>query len=164
MKSDYRVRAEKLIRQVYPYIKNCRTPARVRECIRKYNEEHHSHIIVCNGAARFALVYSDYVIKFDYGTAKAWAGGCEEEYRKYTEVIASSPYSYLFAEMTKIKIGRKNIYIMPRVKGVGSSYWYWDNLTSEEQSFIHSITADMHPGNYGRYNRKPKIIDYAMAP
>ena len=117
-----------------------------------------------NGAARFALIYSDYVIKFDYGSAKEWAGGCKEEYQKYTEVIASSPYSYLFAEMTKIQIGRKDIYIMPRVKGVGESYRYWNNLTHEERRFINSVTADMHRGNYGRYNRKPKIIDYAMAP
>lgn len=164
MKSDYRIRAEKLIRRVYPYIKNCRTPDGVRKHIEEYNKEHHSKILVRNGAARFALIYSDYVIKFDYGTAKEWAGGCEEEYQKYTEVIASSPYSYLFAEMTKIQIGRKNIYIMPRVKGVGESGKYWYNLTNAERHFIDSVTADMHRGNYGRYNRKPKIIDYAMAP
>ena len=164
MKSDYRVRAEKLIRKVYPYIKNCRTPDGVRKHIEEYNKEHHSKILVRNGAARFALIYSDYVIKFDYGNAKEWAGGCEEEYQKYTEVIASSPYSYLFAEMTKIQIGRKNIYIMPRVKGVGESGKYWYNLTNAERRFINSVTADMHRGNYGRYNRKPKIIDYAMAP
>lgn len=164
MKSDYRVRAEKLIRKVYPYIKNCRTPDGVRKHIEEYNKEHHSKILVRNGAARFALIYSDYVIKFDYGSAKEWAGGCEEEYQKYTEVIASSPYSYLFAEMTKIQIGRKNIYIMPRVKGVGESGKYWYNLTNAERRFINSVTADMHRGNYGRYNRKPKIIDYAMAP
>lgn len=164
MKSDYRTRAEKLIRQVYPYIKNCRTPDGVRKRIEEYNKEHHSRILVRNGAARFALIYSDYVIKFDYGTAKEWAGGCEEEYQKYTEVIASSPYNYLFAEMTKIRINRKDIYIMPRVKGVGESCRYWGNLTREELRFIKSVTADMHSGNYGRYNRKPKIIDYAMAP
>ena len=164
MKSDYRVRAEKLIRRVYPYIKNCRTPDGVRKHIEEYNKEHHSKILVRNGAARFALIYSDYVIKFDYGTAKEWAGGCEEEYQKYTEVIAPSPYSYLFAEMTKIQIGRKDIYIMPRVKDVGKSSKYWNNLTHEERRFINSVTADMHHGNYGRYNRKPKIIDYAMAP
>ena len=162
MKSDYRVRAKKLIRRVYPYIKNCRTPDGVRKHIEEYNKEHHSKILVRNGAARFALIYS--VIKFDYGSAKEWAGGCEEEYQKYTEVIAPSPFNYLFAEMTKIKIGRKNIYIMPRVKGVGESYRYWNNLTHEERRFINSVTADMHRGNYGRYNRKPKIIDYAMAP
>ena len=164
MKSDYRVRAEKLIRRVYPYIKNCRTPDGVRKHIEEYNKEHHSKILVRNGAARFALIYSDYVIKFDYGSAKEWAGGCKEEYQKYTEVIASSPYSYLFAEMTKIQIGRKDIYIMPRVKGVGESGKYWYNLTNADRRFINSVTADMHRGNYGRYNRKPKIIDYAMAP
>lgn len=164
MKSDYRIRAEKLIRRVYPYIKNCRTPEQVRKCIRTYNEEHHSHILVHNGAARFALIYSDYVIKFDYGAGKEWAGGCKEEYQKYTEVIAPSPFSYLFAEMTKIQINKKDIYIMPRVKGVGESRQYWNNLTIEEHRFIDSVTADMHSGNYGRYNRKPKIIDYAMAP
>ena len=164
MKSDYRVRAEKLIRRVYPYIKNCRTPDQVRKCIRTYNEEHHSHILVHNGAARFALIYSDDVIKFDYGAGKEWAGGCKEEYQKYIEVIAPSPFSYLFAEMTKIQINKKDIYIMPRVKGVGESEAYWDNLTYKERHFISSVTADMHSGNYGRYNRKPKIIDYAMAP
>ena len=164
MKSDYRIRAEKLIRRVYPYIKNCYNPAQIRRRIEKYNKEHHSHIIVRSGAARFALVYSDYVIKFNYGSAKEWAGGCEEEYQKYTEVIASSPYSYLFAEMTKIQIDQEDIYIMPRVNGVGESDKYWDNLTREERHFINSVTSDMHRGNYGRYNRKPKIIDYAMAP
>ena len=52
MKSDYRVRAEKLIRKVYPYIKNCRTPDGVRKHIEEYNKEHHSKILVRNGAAR----------------------------------------------------------------------------------------------------------------
>ena len=164
MKSDYRVRAEKFIRRVYPYIENCHTPTQARRCIEKYNEEHHSHIIVENGMTRFALVYSDYVIKFDYGTDQEWAGGCEEEYQKYTEVIASSPFNYLFAEMTKIQIDQKDIYIMPRVKGIGESHRCWNNLTNEEYDFIYSVTSDVHRWNYGRYKRKPKIIDYAMAP
>lgn len=164
MKSDYRVRAEKFIRKMYPIIRDCKSPVAVHRRINAYNAEHHTNIIVSSGASRYALIYSDYVIKFDYGSAKEWAGGCEDEYQKYTEIISKSEYSYLFAEVTKIKIGRKPIYIMPRVNNVGKSYQYWGKLSFAEQRFIHDVTADMHKGNYGSYKRKPKIIDYAMAP
>ena len=164
MKSDYRVRAEKFIRKMYPIIRDCKSPQAVSKRISAYNAEHHTNIRVANGASRFALIYSDYVIKFDYGRDKIWAGGCEDEYKKYTEIISKSPYAYLFAEVTKIHIGRKNIYIMPRVNHVGESKKYWDKMSYEEYKFIHDITADMHKGNYGSYNRKPVIIDYAMEP
>lgn len=164
MKSDYRVRAEKFIRKMYPIIRDCKSPIAVSRRISAYNAEHNTNIIVNNGASRYVLIYSDYVIKFDYGTGKSWAGGCEDEYQKYTEIISKSEYSYLFAEITKIKIGRKNIYIMPRVNNVGRSSQYWDKLSFAERCFIRDVTADMHRGNYGSYKRKPKIIDYAMAP
>lgn len=164
MKSDYKVRAEKFIRRMYPIIKDCRTPGQVGGRIRRYNQEHHTNIQVASGAARYALIYSDYVIKFDYGNDKQWAGGCEDEYQRYQTVIKGSGYEYLFAEVTKIRIGRKNIYIMPRVRGIGHSQNYWDKLTYKERRFIHDVTADMHRGNYGSFNRKPKIVDYAMAP
>ena len=164
MKSDYKVRAEKFIRRMYPIIKGCRTPVAVSRCIRQYNQEHHTNIQVANGAARYVLIYSDYVIKFDYGNDKTWAGGCEDEYQRYQNVIKGSGYEYLFAEMTKIRIGRKNIYIMPRVRGIGHSQYYWNKLTYAEHCFISDVTADMHRGNYGNFNRKPKIVDYAMAP
>ena len=136
----------------------------VGRCIRQYNQEHNTNIQVANGAARYVLIYSDYVIKFDYGQDKSWAGGCEDEYNRYQEVIKGSGYEYLFAEITKIRIGRKNIYIMPRVRGIGHSDNYWNNLSYEERRFIRDVTADIHRGNYGRFNRKPKIVDYAMAP
>ena len=164
MKSDYRVRAEKLINKIYPSIKGNYNPANVRARIKEYNEAHNARIVVCNGAARCAIIYSDYVIKFDYGNAKSWAGGCEDEYKKYSEIIAPSKYNYLFAEITKIKVDRKNMYIMPRVKNVGHCAYCWRNLTAEEQRFIHSVTSDMHSNNYGIFNRKPKIVDYAMEP
>lgn len=163
MRTNYRTRAEKLLRRIYPFIKNCNSPEKLRKVIRQYNAEHNARIIVCNGAARCALVYSDYVIKFDYGTAAVWAGGCEEEYTKYHDVIAHSSFRYLFAEIEKVVINRKCFYIMPRVRDVGASHNYWYNLTGEELNFIHSVTSDMHSGNYGHYRRKPKIVDYAMA-
>lgn len=163
MKSDYKVRAEKFINRFYPVIKSCRNVNQIEKCIEKYNEEHHTNIQFAHGAARYAIIYSDYVIKFDFGGGKEWAGGCEDEYNRYNEQIKDSGYEYLFAEITKIRIERKNAYIMPRVYGVGTDK-YWDNLTFDERRFIFSITADMHRNNYGNFNRKPKIIDYAMAP
>lgn len=167
MKSNYRVRAEKLIRRIYdeyPYLKRKHSPADVRKCIQQYNENHHSRIMVYNGAARCAIVYSDYVIKFDYGCNNKWAGGCEDEYMRYNDIISHSKYSYLFAEITKIEINGSNFYIMPRVEGVGSSQSYFDKLTEQERKFIFSVTADIHGYNYGRFNKKIRIIDYAMAP
>ena len=163
MKTDYRVRAEKLLRQIYPFIKDCNSPEKLRKVIWQYNTEHNANIIVHNGVSRCVLIYSDYVIKFDYGTAAVWAGGCEEEYVKYHDVIAPSPFRYLFAEIRKVIVNHKCFYIMPYVRGVGTSDWYWNNLTDEELKFIYSVTSDMHSGNYGCYGRKPKIVDYAMA-
>lgn len=164
MKSDYKVRAEKFINRFYPVIKSCRSVNQIANCIDNYNEEHHTNIWFAHGAARYAIIYSDYVIKFDFGDGKEWAGGCEDEYTRYNEQIKDSGYEYLFAEITKIRVGRKNAYIMPRVRDVGISKEYWDKLTYDELHFIYSITTDMHRGNYGHFNRKPKIIDYAMAP
>lgn len=163
MKSDYKVRAEKFINKFYPVIKSCKNVNQIEKCIKAYNIEHHTNIQFAHGASRYAIIYSDYVIKFDFGNGKEWAGGCEDEYNRYNEQIKGSGYEYLFAEITKIRIGRKNAYIMPRVYGVGTDK-YWDNLSYEERHFIFSITADMHRNNYGNFKNKPKIIDYAMAP
>lgn len=161
MKTDYITRAEKFIAEFFPYIKGLRNDADIDWAVFTYNYEHKRKVIYAHGASRRAFITSDYVIKVNYGNGHEWAGGCEEEYKLYTETIAGSEYSYLFAPITKFTYQRKTFYIMPRVKGVGTGK-YWDNLSYDERQYINHYVCDMHRANYGNHNRKPVIIDYAM--
>jgi len=165
MKSDYKVRAEKFITRMAPVIKGCHSWRSVEARIDEYNKEHHTNIIVKHGAARCAIIYSDYVIKFDYGNNRAWAGGCEDEFQHWQK-FKDSEYSYLFAEISKVLVGKKYFYIMPKVNNISTekACYYMQHLSVAEYRFIMDNTADMHAGNYGCYKKKPLIIDYAMEP
>ena len=159
--SDYVVRAQAFVKEIYPYIKGLRANESVNRAIYKFNQEHHRHVIFAHGAARRAFITSDYVIKMNYGTGHQWAGGCEHEYKIYTEEFSKSKFSYLFAPIHKFTYNGKDFYIMPRVNGIGTGK-YWNNLTQDERWYINDHVNDMHRGNYGHYKRKPVIVDYAM--
>ena len=161
MKTDYIARAEKFITEFYPYIKGLRSNSDIDWAVFTYNCEHHRKVHYAHGVARRAFITSDYVIKMNYGSGHHWAGGCEEEYNFYNDTIAHDGYSYLFAPIHKFTYQRKTFYIMPRINGIGSGK-YWDKLTDEELAYIRNHVIDMHRGNYGHYNRKPVIVDYAM--
>lgn len=160
MKTSYTVRAENFLHEIYPYLQRKYTPSAIKTAVEQFNKDKGRKVQLAYGVSRFALITSDYVIKFDRRGGD-WAGNCAGEYKKYQQAVKDG-YAYLFAASTKVIYHRRNFYIMPRVNGIGSGK-YWENLTYEEESYIHSVTSDMHRGNFGHYHRKPVIVDYAMA-
>ena len=120
MKSDYRIRAERFIAEIYPYI--CEFPTSrmyYRKAIARFNHEHHNRRVECsNGAVRIALITSDYVVKFDYEPEEAHEyGGCEDEVNFY-QFATEMGFQHLFAEVTPFVYKGHMFCIMPRVNGI----------------------------------------------
>jgi hypothetical protein len=130
------------------------------EAVAQFNNNKNRKVTLAFGVSRYALITSDYVIKFDRKGGR-WAGDCAGEYKKYQQAVKDG-FAYLFAASTKVTYKHRNFYIMPRINGIGSGK-YWENLTFEEEHYIESVTSDMHWGNFGHYHKKPVIVDYAMA-
>ena len=67
MKSDYRIRAKKFLKSIFPYIDGYMWDVDdVMYQVEKYNYDKKRHVLVSCGSARIALITSDYVIKWDY--------------------------------------------------------------------------------------------------
>ena len=163
MKNDYKVRAQRFLNDVWPYIKDCADePYNYRQAIALYNSRKSRHVIVECGSARVAFITSDYVIKFDYCLEMTKGiGGCEEEVKFY-QFAKEHGYGYLFAEITPIDFQGYHFYIMPRIKGVGRYKCYiQDFLDENDRDFVNEYLYDMHEDNYGWKNNYPVIIDYA---
>lgn len=135
----------------------------VRRIVAEYLSLHpRRRIKVEEGAARTAIITSDYVIKIDTGYTDRY-GGCEQEMEFY-DYACDSGMEYLLAKPTRFKYKRMNFYIYPRAKVyvdmMRPKRWY-DELTYNEQSFVDEI-CDLHAGNIGFIHGRLCIIDYAM--
>jgi hypothetical protein len=159
MKNPYTIRAEKFLHEIYPYLKGKNEINKICTAVTQFNKDKNRKVKFAFGVSRYALITSDYVIKFDRKGGR-WAGDCAGEYKKYQQAVKDG-FAYLFAASTKVTYNHRNFYIMPRIKGVGSGK-YWENLTFEEKRYIACVTSDMHNGNFGHYHKKPVIVDYAM--
>ena len=166
MKSDYRIRAQKFLRQIFPYIADCLGDVtEVDTRVWEYAASHSRKIACMWGSARCALITSDYVIKWDYGDDDILydIGGCEDEIRKY-EFAVKEGYAYLLAEISRFEYGGHRFYIMPRIPNVGSdchtggieSY-----LSAEEYYWLTTFCDDLHDFNWGVRGNKACVIDYA---
>lgn len=168
MKSDYRTRALKFLKTIFPYIKNdLYSIDDVEYHVNRYISEHPSRKIEVNcGSARIALITSDYVIKWDYDDeAIADIGGCEKECEIYNN-IKKEGYAYLFAESTLINYCGINFEIMPRVRAIGVNCHPHDIcelLNGMEIDWLKQkgLMYDLHHWNWGIKYNKPVIIDYA---
>lgn len=172
MKSDYRIRAQKFIEQIFPYIDGYmyddldETIKRVQ----RFANEKHRKILVNNGISRIAIITADYVIKWDRHLAqnrydRSQVGDCEKEYLTWRWLQDENPgYAYLFAEITRFRFGGENFYIMPRVRGIdknrgGEAYEY---VGVDEETFLCRWFFDLHAGNFGIDRAgNVTIIDYA---
>lgn len=166
MKSDYRVRAMKFLRSIFPYIDGYMWDFdEVMYWVKKYNDDKKRHVLVSCGSARIALITSDYVIKWDYDNASAdEIGGCNDEYRAYQEAKRAG-YEYLLAEVTPVEYQGLSFVIMPRIDKVGRRYNGGDIqlfLTREEYEWVFKFDKDIHSYNWGIRNGKACLIDYAM--
>ena len=162
MKSNYVLRATKFMEAFYPYMRKYRN---LTEAVEVFNEEKHRAVEWRSGAVRRVLVTSDYVIKWDYnkGNSRTF-GGCREEYKKYLEV-KDSDFSYLFAEITPIRVHNRTFYVMPRVRMLGydCEEYFYDTINKDEYDFLNDVACvgDIHDENWGYYHGQPTIIDYA---
>lgn len=167
MKSDYRIRAKKFLKSIFPYIEWCmRDFDDVLYQVEKYNVDKKRHVIVSCGSARIALIISDYVIKWDYDDdCVEEIGGCDDEYYAYQEAVKAG-YEYLLAEATLIKYNGFSFMIMPRIKNIGRNNNGGDikvYLTRDEYKWIKKFNKDIHSYNWGIRNGKACLIDYAFS-
>ncbi len=167
IRSDYLVRATKFMNEFAPYLKGQKKIEDVEFAVSQFNLDKKRKVIFRRGATRYALITSDYVIKWDYDPR--WVrkfGGCKEELRIYNKAVKGG-YDYLFAAITPIKVGRHVFYVMPRVKNVGKRFHHqtglWGYLTEEEENYVYRKLGlnDLHHNNWGLRDGKPVIIDYA---
>ncbi len=168
MKSDYRIRAQKFIKQIFPYIDGCMYD-NIEETIKRvqgFAKEKCRKVLVNNGSSRIAIITADYVIKWDrYSHNKYEAGDCEKEYLTWRWLLDENPgYAYLFAEITRFRFGGENFYIMPRVRGIDEDRhgYAYDYVEGDEEEFLNEWFYDLHSGNFG-IDRKGNVIifDYA---
>lgn len=130
------------------------------EIVKKYEKTHKRSLKYDYGVSRFVIIRSDYVIKInrDYD---GWAGDNSTEVEKYNGAVKAG-FDYLLAKPTPVKIGRFNIIIMPRVRGIGSHRRWYKYCTKAEENWLRSNIEDLHSYNYGFYKGQLRIIDYAM--
>ena len=168
MKSDYRIRAQKFLATIFPYICDVLTDTwLVEKVIEDYNHTHSRNIQVCSGSARCALITSDYVIKWDYDAENVEEiGGCEKEWEVYQQALQMG-MEYLLAECTLIEYRGVTFEIMPRINGIGRNCHKKsidEMLTEQEIGWLYDfgLMRDMHNWNWGIKYNKPVIIDYAF--
>ena len=171
MKSDYRIRAQKFIEQIFPYIDGYMYDDldETFKRVMKFANEKHRKILVANGISRIAIITADYVIKWDRyipedEADRCVAGDCEKEYLTWRWLQDENPgYAYLFAEITRFRFSGENFYIMPRVRGIDENRSdAWDYVDGEEEDFLYEWFYDLHGGNFG-IDREGNvtIFDYA---
>ena len=161
----YVERAEDFIKELLEYKGELtfKREYEVRRIVREYSEAHpRRHIYVSAGAARTAIITSDYVIKIDTGNIKMFGGRKEEV--KFYKLAESEGMEYLLAKPTRFRFQKINFYIYPRATVCANmrkrKNWR-AHLTDEEMVFVDQID-DLHEGNVGFLHGKPCIIDYAM--
>ena len=170
MKSDYRIRAKKFLKSIFPYIEGCMWDFDdVCYQVEKYNEDKKRHVIVSCGSARIALIISDYVIKWDYDFENIETiGGCEDEFRVYKRSL-STGYAHLLAPVFRIYHRNRFFFIMPRVDHIGPEEHEYKDInefiTEDEYDWLCDNIGDLHSWNWGldEFNN-PIVIDYACPP
>ena len=168
MKSDYRVRAAKFLKDIFPYICDCLTDRfDVQQAVVCYNVDKHRSVLFSNGIARIALITSDYVIKWDYDKEYAYeCGGCADEHKAFMKAKEAG-YDYLLAESTLVEYQGYYFTIMPRIKYIGFraqkrlGIEYY--LTEDEFNWVTDFNKDIHSYNWGIRDGKACLIDYAMS-
>lgn len=172
MKTKYEIRAKKFIMKFVDITKlNARNRCMMSSVIEKvqfFYDACHRSIDFRSGAVRFALISSDYVVKWDAASDYNIAdyGGCEDEYEMY-QVAKRDGMDYLFAEVTKFEYKGMIFYIMPRI-GCADNYQKSQRnihrlLSEGENAYLKSHVSDVHSNNWGIKDGKPIVFDYAQS-
>lgn len=160
MKSHFVVRAAEFIERFIPFWEDCDS---VESAVEGYNIFYNQRATIYHGTTRYALLNSDFAIKWDYGNNFLidTFGGCQNEVNVYREAKVYG-YEYLFAEIIPLKIHGYQFYVMPRIDNVGMYDDIENYLTEDENDFICDMgIQDLHSANWGIKNNRPVIIDYA---
>ena len=160
---SYEERAKDFIKEVFPFIQDFESPFTTRANIRTFNARFTRNVKVACGCARIALITSDYVVKYDYDPSEVECiGGCDNELELFYYAKREG-FDYLFAEITAYNYKDRNFYIMPRIRGIGSSEYYAEHyMTNAEKDFCRRYrVTDLHSHNYGFRKGKVCIVDYA---
>ena len=167
MKSDYRVRAMRMVDKLYFFmgeeIDNFDTISfRVFQAkLHDFNKKYNLHVRYSYGISRLCFMCSDYVIKFDYDVSDF--GGCLSEYQNYQQVKTDG-YEEYFAEITPYTIGEDcTAWIMPLIRGIGHPYNCFRNVPKEVVCYINKNFRDIHEFNYGLRDGHMVMIDYAAS-
>lgn len=167
MKSNYQTRAQKFVRDFYPYIQNCYDRRAFQQATNVFNYEHRRKVKMAYGMTRIAFITSDYVIKINFAKEKEMFerfGDCEQEIETYEEAEQDG-YEYLFAKIERYEYMEHYFYIMPRVYGIGTREEDADCLVSDDEgNWLYEHVCDLHNKNYGWKNGHIVIFDYACSP
>ena len=161
MESSYELRAQRFIRDIFPFIKGCDHAYEYRHAVDAFNASRHRKVSVEHGQTRVVLITSDYVVKIDYGTRARYYGGCEDELIMYNRAVEAG-YDYLFAKISMYTYCGHDFYIMPRVEGIGEAEdEAYDLVTPEECDWLYDNVNDLHCHNFGFVNGQVTLVDYA---
>lgn len=162
-KNSYEIRAQKFIREIYPFIMYHDTHCERERAVDLFNALKHRKVHYANGLTRFALITSDYVVKVDYDEEAIESfGGCENEVARYQEAEQDG-FAYLFAKITRYEYRGHKFYIMPRINGINRTWMDADYYMTEQESDWcneHNL-CDLHCANYGWKGNHIVIVDYA---
>jgi len=164
-KSTYEARAIKFARLLAILFAGCSELSDFEYAVDWYNAHHSRKLRTAHGVSRFAIIRSDYVIKFDMiptGSFKdGRAGNCHTEEAVYARAVADG-MEHLLAKTTVMEIEEHTVAIMPRINGVDDweRSWY-EHCTREEYRWLDENVGDLHEGNLGYRRGKVCVIDYA---
>lgn len=165
MKSTYEARAIKFARLLAILFAGCTDLTDFEYAVEWYNAHHSRKLTTSHGVSRFAVIRSDYVIKFDMdpscGFEDGRAGNCKSEEAVYARAVMDH-MEHLLAKTTVMEIEGHTVSIMPKVNHVGDEDRYYGNYcTPEELDWLRENVNDLHEGNLGYRNGKVCVIDYA---
>lgn len=162
-KTAYTERAKKFISQIYPYIKDFQCLTDIESMIEDFNKDKHRKVQMNYGSSRCVLITSDYVVKFDYEDNPYW-GNCPEELKAWNLIQEEYPDKVqFFAPIELYLYEGMDFYIMPYIRGVGSSRteYLLNNYDENSRQWLYSVVSDFHSLNFGNKNNTPVCIDYA---
>lgn len=155
IKNSYKIRAQKFIRDIYPYLTE-QNFHNLKEAINKFNSVKHRKVKYDCGSSRKCLISSDYVVKIDYDPY-SYFGNCESELEKW-EYISKTPFAKNFAPISKYIYNGHDFYIMPFIPNVGK---YEDEIDEDFLAFFGGLVEDIHERQFGKKNGTYIFIDYA---
>lgn len=134
------------------------------DAIEYYNAYHSRPLKYANGVSRIAIIRGDYVVKFNYRPTGSFsngcAGDCESEQKVYARALKDG-MAHLLAKTTVFTVNGLTFSIMPRIKGVGRNWYWWNHCTMEEEEWLEDNLHDLHRYNVGYRKGKVCVIDYA---